>query len=847
MDPVVVAAITASAAGAVAGLFGSLWRKEKRWRLQAERRFEADRASLAEHYDHLTRHASDAILLFDQNLRVMDANEAALRLYGYSLDKFREVTMMDLCPAKERGTVQSTVQWVNEVGSSRYETVHVNAKGQTFPVEATLRALDLPGGRAYQNIVRDISERKAHQRAVERSNVVYSFLAKANQSLLRVSEERQLFQRICHLAITAGGYTTAAVYVCEGNTATIVAEEGMGPELAARLELDLTSPMTRQTAVATAIRENRIQVANHYDPGVIRGLREVPGRAITYGSAAVCPLRRGGAVIGALSLEVASAGFFTSEESTLIEMLAADVSNKLDLLAAQCEVTAAQNRMRQLFTAIEHSPMSVVITNTSGVIEYANPKFVDVTGYSLDEVIGQNPRMLKSGEKSPEEYAHLWQTISAGRIWRGEFHNRRKNGQLYWELATIAPVRDENGKIVRFVAVKEDITELKAQRERAEQGVRKLAAAEQEFRSLFEDAPVAYHEIDANGILLRVNRAACDLLGRKASELVGQPVWTLLHRDEQARSREAIAQKLAEVVPLEPFTREFCRIDGSVFTCEIHDRLVRDGAGQAIGIRSALLDVTSRIRAEQERAVALEQAQEANRAKNRFLAIVSHELRTPLNGIIGITELMLSSPGTEEWREDLRQVHKCALRLFELIKQILDFTDSESLSSQTDAFGVAGLIDELWSAIAPAAQGKSLKMVSRISPHIPETIVADRQRLELVLRALLDNAVKFTSAGEIGLSVDLDGTDQHRLLLRVWDTGIGIPKELRKRVFQPFFQTDMTNTRMHGGIGLGLAITARVLESIGGHIWIDGQGSETGTAIQFTFPIASIPPRASAS
>ncbi len=131
-----------------------------------------------------------------------------------------------------------------------------------------------------------------------------------------------------------------------------------------------------------------------------------------------------------------------------------------------------EEQLRKLSRAVEQSPSTVVITDTDGNIEYVNPKFTQLTGYSREEVIGQNPRILKSGETPPQEYGQLWSTIMSGGEWRGEFHNRKKNGELYWESASISPIRDPEGNITHFLAVKEDITE----RKRAEEEIRKLNA-----------------------------------------------------------------------------------------------------------------------------------------------------------------------------------------------------------------------------------------------------------------------------------------------------------------------------------------------------------------------------------
>jgi PAS domain S-box-containing protein len=117
-----------------------------------------------------------------------------------------------------------------------------------------------------------------------------------------------------------------------------------------------------------------------------------------------------------------------------------------------------EDKLRQLSRAVEQSPASIVITNPAGDIEYVNPKFVQVTGYTLAEALGKNPRILKSGEMNPENYRQMWEIIASGKEWNGEFHNKKKNGELYWEIASISPIRDLAGRITHYVAVKEDIT-----------------------------------------------------------------------------------------------------------------------------------------------------------------------------------------------------------------------------------------------------------------------------------------------------------------------------------------------------------------------------------------------------
>ncbi|HEC22856.1 MAG TPA: PAS domain S-box protein [Chloroflexi bacterium] len=156
-----------------------------------------------------------------------------------------------------------------------------------------------------------------------------------------------------------------------------------------------------------------------------------------------------------------------------------EVGGEINFTAMLHDITErkkVEEDLRKLSRAAEQSAVSIVITDTSGTIEYVNPKFTEVTGYTREEALGQNPRILKSGKMPPETYKDLWQTITSGRVWRGEFHNRKKNGELYWEAVSIAPVLDASGKVTHYVAVKEDITERKAAEERIRDQARRLAA-----------------------------------------------------------------------------------------------------------------------------------------------------------------------------------------------------------------------------------------------------------------------------------------------------------------------------------------------------------------------------------
>ena len=182
------------------------------------------------------------------------------------------------------------------------------------------------------------------------------------------------------------------------------------------------------------------------------------------------------------------------------------------LPAERMDTTRLDEQLRKLYRAVEQSANGVVITDLTGAIEYVNPAFTRLTGYTLDEVAGQNSRILKSGETPPEEYARLWNAITAGEEWRGIFHNRRKNGELYWERASISPIRDAQGAITHFLAIKEDISEQK----RIEDALR---ASEKKFRSIIEQLSDGLILVDWTGAITEW------IPVRSASQAIGATRW----------------------------------------------------------------------------------------------------------------------------------------------------------------------------------------------------------------------------------------------------------------------------------------------------------------------------------
>ncbi|MFZ5586082.1 MAG: PAS domain S-box protein [Thermodesulfobacteriota bacterium] len=474
----------------------------------------------------------------------------------------------------------------------------------------------------------------------------------------------------------------------------------------------------------------------------------------------------------------------------------------------------AEEELRKLSQAVEQSPASVVITNLDGDIEYVNPKFSEVTGYSQAEALGQNPRILKSGQMDPAVYQQMWAALAGGGEWRGELLNRRRDGELYWEYASISAIKNLQGETTHFLAVKEDMTQRKKAEEAARREYAKLSAMISGM-----DEGVAF--ADADGMIIEVNEYLCRLVGVRREDLLGKHVHAM-HSPELARRVEALIAEFRAHPGSPPLVLQRPLADQEVIMRV--QPIYRDGVYD--GVLLNVVNVTELVHARRG-------ADAANQAKSEFLANMSHEIRTPMNGILGMAELLLGSDLDPEQREGVLMIRSSSHALLTVINDILDFSKIEAGKLSLDAreFNLLEVLEDALSILGQAAEEKHLGLCLVVEPGLPEDLVGDPGRLRQVLVNLAGNAVKFTSQGEVTLRVQAleVGESAARLHFEVRDTGVGIAPEKQMDVFKAFEQADMTITRQFGGTGLGLAISAQLVGLMGGKISVESQPGQGST------------------
>jgi PAS domain S-box-containing protein len=379
-----------------------------------------------------------------------------------------------------------------------------------------------------------------------------------------------------------------------------------------------------------------------------------------------------------------------------------------------------------------------------------------------------------------------------------------------------------------------------------------LAVSESKYRDLYEFAPVGYLALEGSGRILEANLAAASILGTERVHLVNNRFQAYLAQNCIPEFNEFCRLVLESDLKQ---TAEF-QLNGNEVKRKaprwvlIEARSIQDGVGH--GFRMAVIDITERKRMEEEiqkRSIELVAAKEAAvaavKAKAQFLANMSHEIRTPLNAIIGMTSLMLDvdEPLSCEQRDNLELVRTNGDALLTLVNDILDFSKMENdkvvLEEQTVV--LRQCVEEALDLVAIRASEKGLNLAYTIDKNVPDTIIGDFGRLRQILGNLLSNAVKFTDEGEVTLSVstqELDGTRNNELHFAVQDTGIGIPRDHMDLLFQPFNQMEPSTTRLYGGTGLGLVISKRLVELMGGRIWVESEFGK-GSTFHFTIRVSS--------
>jgi PAS domain S-box-containing protein len=397
------------------------------------------------------------------------------------------------------------------------------------------------------------------------------------------------------------------------------------------------------------------------------------------------------------------------------------------------------------------------------------------------------------------------------------------------------PLRDESARAVlpvveHLAAINEDL------QQRVRDLTRMLIAMKTEhdlYESLVESLPIGFFRKDLQRRFVFANDYFCRVVGQTLEAVKGKTAAEVFGPELACRQHAADTRVIATGKVLK--STETHATDGQVATFEVVRSPVHNFDREVVGVQGLMWDVSAHTNAEEALREAKEFAEKASQAKSNFLANMSHEIRTPMNSIIGMADLLLDTEVDEVQKTYVTTVQEAGNSLLRVINDVLDFSKgaADKVELESAVFNLRGDLESL--ILAERARSKNLTLHCRVDPGVPELLVGDSGRLRQVMTNIVGNAIKFTSQGEVGVSVRVESGDGREvvLLFEIADTGVGIPDDKLATIFDAFEQADTSITRRFGGTGLGLAIASQIVRRMGGEIWVESRLGE-GSRFRFT-------------
>lgn len=850
-----LAALFVLLAGAIATVW---WRKQHAQYLVALSEEKLQRQALEQHFDYATKLARDIILLYDETGRLVECNDSALAAYGYTREELLSLTLSKLRAAPAVAAIPGDLERAARTGGATFETEHRRKDGSTFPVEVSMRRIEIEGRRFYQSIVRDITERKNQQERIARLNRIYVVLSAINSAIIHIRDPKALASEACRIAVELGGYLTANIFLIDRDSrvARAVGHAGIQKSLYEALEIDLDRPpMEGDGPLRILFRTGKHVVEAVGKEGaegkpVSRALQR--GLKAGFHSMAAFPLLISeGQVIGALQLSSAHPNAFDEEEVRLLLQLTADAALGFNHIEKEKQIGESEERFRATFAQAGVGMGLRAADPRNPRWLRVNQKLCDILGYTREELLQLTTVDLTPPEERQLAIDYNEQLISGDLdSYAREKQYVRKDGTLIWTSISLSAVRGPDGRPTHIISVITDITERKQAEERV-----------QKFSHMVEQSPAPMVITDTDGHIEYVNPKFSEISGYAPEELIGktpdviqsgltppevyQDLWRTILAGGEWRGELQNRKKNGELYWEDEIISALKNDRGEIvnFIAVKEDITERKQAAEALQKEYAM-----RLEAERELLRAQESLADAARleAVGRLAAGVAHEVKNPLTVVrLGVDYLAKQSPqdSNPEVIDDIRTAIDRAERV---IRDLLDFSKQRPFDRRP--IDINQVIDNALQLVKHEIESRKLAIVRTRNDPLPP-IYADPDRLAQVFINLLSNAAHAIGKdGRIEVTtraIRVSGRDLEQagkgifsigepvIMIDISDSGPGIPAEIEQKLFQPFFTTKPEGE----GSGLGLAVSHGIVVMHKGSISIFNR-PEGGASARLMFRVA---------
>ena len=724
-----------------------------------------------------------------QDYQVVFANSATAEITGFTVDE-----LLSLAPERVQEIIHSddrTVAWdrfrdrmTGKAVDSRHDYRLVRKDGTVRWIEMFSASIEYRGKPASQAAFIDITERRRAEERLRESEESYRDLFDNASDLIQSVDEKGKFVYVNKKWKEVLGYSDEEI---------------------------------KTLSLADILRADQVPHCMDLFKGVVGGE--------TLDSVEVVFVAKGGREIfasGSVNPKMKDGKFVATRA------IFRDVTERKQ---AEEAVRVSEERLRQIAENVGEGFFLSDASDNSAI--YVSPAYEKIWGRPVDKAYADPQFWLEAVHPEDRERVNAYvEKHARGKIeFSQEYRIQWPDGSIRWVRDRVYPVKNESGEIHRIVGVTDDITE----RRRAEDALRETNAL---LNTLVQAIPDVVYVKDIQGRNLLVNRAYEELVNLSQGEIIGKPDEQILPARLAAQCRQSDGDAMKQRQPVRCEELSITEEGEEVFFETIKAPLL-DDQGNMLGLVGVSRDITERKRVEGMLTKAKEQAEEANRLKSQFLANMSHEIRTPMNAIIGMTDITLDTELTDEQRDYLITVKQSARALLELLNDILDLSkiEADKIEWETIDFDLRVTVEGVADTLVRKASDKGIELACMIHHQVPSLLRGDPGRLRQILMNLAGNAVKFTERGEVVITVEVEEETEKKasLVISVTDTGVGIPQEKQKKIFESFTQADGSTTRKYGGTGLGLSICKRLVELMNGRIGVE---SQPGKGSRFWFKVA---------